>query len=66
MIEDERGRKMKKVKFIHDSGYGEHEKDVEVVEFPEGTTEKDIEKEFENFVWEKIGDDPYWEKAVRK
>lgn len=53
---------MKKIRFIHHYGYGGNEKDVEVVEFPEGTTEKDIEKEFENFVWEKIGDDFYWEE----
>ena len=41
----------------------ENEKDVEVVEFPEGTTDKEIQQEFENFVWEKIGDDFYWNKT---
>lgn len=53
---------MRKVKFVHHYGYGENEKDVEVIEFPDYVTEKDIEKEFENFVWEKICDDFYWEE----
>ena len=53
---------MKKVKFIHHYGYGEHEKDVETIEFPDNTTAKEIQKEFEQFVWEKIGDDFYWEE----
>ena len=53
---------MKKVKFIHHYGYEEHEKDVEVIEFPEGTSAKEIQKEFEQFVLEKTLVDFYWEE----
>ena len=53
---------MRKVQFVHHYGYFENEKDIEEVEFPEGTTEKEIQKEFESFVWEKICDDFYWEE----
>ena len=54
---------MKKVKFIHHYGYEEHEKDVEVIEFPEGTTEKEILKAFEQFVLEKSAENFYWEEV---
>ena len=63
-VKQERKKTMSiKVHFNHHYGYGENEKDVEVVEFPEGTTDKEIQQEFENFVWEKIGDDFYWNKT---
>ena len=56
------GEGMKKVRFIHHYGYGENEKDVETIEFPDNITDKEIQEEFDQFVWEKIGDDFYWEE----
>ena len=53
---------MKKVQFVHHFGDEEYEKDVETIEFPDNTTDEEIQGEFEQFVWEKIGDDFYWEE----
>ena len=44
---------MRKIRFIHHYGYGERERDIEIFESPDNTTDEEIQNEFEQFVWKK-------------
>jgi hypothetical protein len=35
----------------------------EEVEFEDGTTDAEIEEEFNEWVWDKVGDHFYWQKV---
>lgn len=48
-----------KVKFKVSTGYGCDNE--EIIEIPDGTTDEDIEKECQQWVWENI--DGHWEKV---
>ena len=38
----------------------------EEVEFEDNATENDIQESFEDWVWEKVGDDYYWERKEER
>lgn len=45
-----------KVEFRWARGFGRHNHVTEVVEYPNNTAEKEIQKDFEDWVWAQIGD----------
>ncbi|WP_176471685.1 DUF7167 family protein [Shouchella clausii] len=44
---------MKKYKFFFSAGLADH-KETEIVELPEEMTEKEVEEEFKEWVWNQI------------
>jgi hypothetical protein len=51
---------MRKVIFKHSTGWGEHNSHRETIEFEDGTTDEEVEKAFQDWVWEQIGDYVTW------
>lgn len=56
---------MKKIRFIHHYGYGEHEKHTEIINFTDDAATEEIQEEFENFVKKITGDEFYWEELEK-
>lgn len=51
---------MRKITFVHNRGWGEHNRYTEVQEFDDDATEKDIQDAYVDWVWEQIGDNFTW------
>ncbi len=49
-----------KVKFMEYVGFGRNEE--EIIEYDDETTDKEIQEDFEVWVWEKVGDKFGWDK----
>lgn len=52
---------MRKIRFVWNKGLGKHNDITEIVEFEDETTDEEITKEFEDWVWEQIGDQFGWD-----
>lgn len=51
---------MRKIIFSHSTGWGEHNKYTEEVEFENDVKEEEINDEFEQWVWGRISDSVTW------
>ena len=54
---------MKKIQFEYQKGWGDQNRLKEIVEFDDDVTEEEIEKEFQDWVWDKVGDYVCWEEV---
>lgn len=51
--------------FVHQDGFGEHNRYEEEFEFDVDTTDGEIGKQYEQWVWDRMGDNFTWyEKEV--
>lgn len=51
-----------RITFEFQDGYGEQNLNKETVEFEDDTTDDEIQEEFEEWVWQFIGDNVCWNK----
>jgi len=51
---------MRIIIFSHQYGHGKHNSYQEEMEFEDDVTDEDISKEYQDWVWERIGDSFSW------